>query len=152
MSGHGFDGSCLPACTEEEMTLWLYRGEETEEETGTSSSGTPGAARWKTVHCTAMTERHTAADDSAAAGYPAVCVMTGFLFPTETVPGARGNLPAMLSAGRDCLAAGRWTGTPAEAALAGAEVFSVRDASRPARFSDGRLTDWCHFRAVRVPS
>lgn len=140
---NGYDGTYQPGCAEQEMTLWTYRGETPVSDIQGNTPGA-GTAQWKLIRCTAMTERHASAERGADAGYPAECIMTGFLFPgTE-------NVPASLLPGRDCLAVGRWEGRPDEAALAGAEVFRLCDVSRPARFSDGRLTDWCHFRAARA--
>ena len=132
---NGYSGNGEVGSLETVLTVWHQTGEDEN-----------GHAVYRRFCYCGMTEQHERAGESADR-CPAERIMTGFLFPGS---GKTGVMPASFRSGTDLIAVGDWSGTPREACRAGAELFSVIGTSRPARFSGGRLVDWCHFQARRT--
>ena len=112
------------------LTIWHRSGETAN-----------GCAVYENYICDGMIECHETADD-AGDRRPALCMMTGFLFPSSGK-----ELPERLSPGSDKIAAGTFGDSPEAVSAAGVPVYDLIDASRPARLSGGGMVDWYHFRA-----
>lgn len=114
------------------ITVFSYGGEDKE-----------GEAQYRVRVYEGIYEEHAAREEERD-GLPRACYISGFLFPHASEYGE-----VCVSVGRDLICAGDVSHhqTPKEAAACGHTVYRLKSAAQPPRFSDGMLSDWCHFEA-----